>query len=424
MRTHNSLPPPSPTKLQVYPAQAESQEGSTTTAAYPWFIAGVGAWFAAIGMQSVIFSWLVVGVLRAKAEWVGIAQSASMIPLILFTLLAGAVADRRDRRVLLVGLHLLATLLSAGLVFVVASGWLSLPLLIAYALAMGTVQAFVMPARDSFLSEVAGSNMMRAVTGMMMAQWGTQIVGTLTAGTARWIGTVPTLCLHGLTLLTGALILSKLPPAPPHGGVPQTNLRLLDVGEGVNEVIHSPMLLPVLLLGIAVGAFFIGPFMVVFPILIRDYYGGDVAQLALLSTAFPVGTILGSLAILWHGDIRRKGAAQLIALIAGSGCLAIVSFGLPFWGTLVMICAWGISAAIFGNTGRTIFQERARPSHRARVLSVHTLGFMGSAGLVGAPLSGVLVEHFGPLATCAVSSGAMVVVAALAFLFTGIAQVE
>jgi MFS family permease len=289
---------------------------------------------------------------------------------------------------------------------------------------MGTVQAFVMPARDSLLSEVAGPNMMRAVTGMMLAQWGTQIVGTLLAGTARWIGTVPTLCLHGSTLLTGALILRKLPPAPPHGGTPQTNLRLADVAEGVNEVVHSPTLLPVLLLGIAVGAFFIGPFMVVFPLLIRDYYGGDVAQLAMLSTAFPVGTILGSLAILWRGDIRRKGAAQLISLVAGSGCLGIVALGLPFWGTLVMICAWGISAAIFGNTGRTIFQERARPSHRARVLSVHTLGFMGSAGLVGAPLSGVLIEHIGPLATCAASSGAMVIVAALAFLFTGIAQVE
>ncbi len=410
--------------FRAYPDQAKPKERDTVAVAYSWFIAGVGSWFAAMGMQGVIFSWLVVGVLQAKAEWVGIAQSASMIPLILFTLVAGVVADRRDRRTLLISLYLLASLLSGGLVAIVASGWLSLATLIAYALVMGTVQAFVMPARDSFLSEVAGPNMMRAVTGMMLAQWGLQIVGTLLAGTARWVGTVPTLCVHGLTLLIGALMLSKLPPAPPHGGVPQTNLRLVDVVAGVNEVVHSSTLLPIFLLGIAVGGFFIGPFMVVFPILVRDYYGGDVAQLAMLSTAFPVGTILGSLALLWYGDIRRKGVAQLISLIVGSGCLAIVSFGLPFWGTLVMICAWGITAAVFGNSGRTLFQERARPSHRARVLSVHTLGFMGSAGLVGAPLSGVLVEHFGPLATCAVSSGAMVVIAALAFLFTEIAQVE
>jgi predicted MFS family arabinose efflux permease len=58
------------------------------------------------------------------------------------------------------------------------------------------------------------------------------------------------------------------------------------------------------------------------------------------------------------------------------------------------------------------------------VLSVYMLGFMGAAGLIGAPLSGVLVEHVGPLATCAVASGAMVVVAAFAFLFTGVARME
>jgi hypothetical protein len=194
--------------------------------------------------------------------------------------------------------------------------------------------------------------------------------------------------------------------------------------QGVREVVRSPMLLPVLLLATAVGVLFIGPFMVVSPILVRDYYGGDVAQLAMLSTAFPLGTILGSVAILWRGRIRRKGAAQLISLVAGSGCLGMVSLGLPFWGTLAAICAWGMGSAVFANAGRTVFQEQARPSHRARVLSVYMLGFMGTAGLIGAPLSGVLVEHVGPLATCAVASGAMVVVAAFAFLFTGVAQME
>src|SRR5262249_11963658 len=116
--------------------------------------------------------------------------------------------------------------------------------------------------------------------------------------------------------------------------------------------------------------------------------------------------------------------AQLLALVAGAGFLGIVSLGLPFWGALAAVCGQGMGSAIFTNAGRTVFQEQAPPSHRARVLSVYMFGFMGAAGLIGAPLSGILVERVGPLATCAVAGGTMIVVVACAFLFTNIARVE
>lgn len=400
------------------------QEHPRGADSYQWFIAGVATWFTAMGMQNVLFSWLVVGELHAKAEWVGIAQSTTMLPSVLLILVGGAIADRHDRRLLLIGLHLLAAFLSAGLVALVASAKLTLPLLLAYAVAAGSVQAFVMPARDALLSEVAGPNLMRAVTGLTLVQWGTQAVGALMAGAARWVGTVPALCVHCLIVLCGVIPLRKLSPAPTVNGTARRQLRLTEIVEGVREVIHSPVLLPVFLLVTAVGILFIGPFMVVFPILVRDYYGGDIGQLALLNMMFPVGTILGSAGLLWYGRIRRKGAAQLGALVFGSCCLGVIAAGLPFWGTLAAGCAWGLGAAVFTNTGRTIFQEQAPPSHRARVLSVYMFGFMGASGLIGAPLSGVLVAHIGPLATCAVASGVMLTVLACTFLFTNVSRME
>src|SRR5215475_10858303 len=314
--------PPSlnPRQLQGAPEHAPPPERDRGVASYGWFIAGVSSWFTAVGMQSVLFSWLVVGELHAEAKWVGIAQSAMMLPALLLILLGGAVADQHDRRSLLIILHLIATLFSASLVTVVVSGKLSLSILLIYALGMGSVQAFVMPARDALLSEVAGPNLMRAVTGLTLTQWGTQALGALIAGAARWMGTVPALCLYAILLFSGVPPLSKLSPTQSHGGT-RGHLRFTDVIAGVQEVMLSPSLPPVFLLVSAVGVLFIGPFMVVFPILVRDYYGGDVAQLALLSMAFPVGTILGSLVLLWRGRLRRKGAGQLIALLTGAGCL-------------------------------------------------------------------------------------------------------
>jgi MFS family permease len=406
-------------------AASETAGSPDPRSAYPWYIGGIGTWFAAFGMQGVIFSWLVVGELRAEARWVGVAQSASMLPNVLLILLGGAVADRVDRRRLLIGLHIGAALLSAVLLGVVWSGQLSLPFLIVFALGMGTVTAFVLPARDSLLSEVvADRDMLRAVTGMTLTQWSAQALGALAAGSARWIGILPAIALQGGALLAGAPTLRRLPPAPPRGGAPERDLNARDLAVGVREVWHSPDLLPLVLLVAAVGVLFIGPFMVVFPLLIRDFYGGDELLFGLVQAVFPIGTIIGSLALLLVGGIRRKGMAQLLSLLCGSLCLGVISLGLPFFATLVAIALWGVGASVFMNAGRTVFQERATESNRARVLSVYSLGFMGSAGLVGAPLAGALVELVGPLRTCLIDAAAMLVVVALATLFTKASRIQ
>ncbi len=413
---------PTPNSQRTSQTDPASNKTPPASAAYFWFLAGTGSWFAAIGMQGVLFSWLVVGVLNAEAKWVGIAQSAMMIPAILLALPGGAIADRYDQRRILMVLHLIASCISVSLVLLVANNQLSMPLLLAYAIGIGTVQAFVMPARDALLSQVASADMLRSVVGMTMTQWGMQVLGSLVAGTARWIGTVSALGLHTLTLLAGIPLLQKLSVSAkprPHG-----SLRWADVVEGVWEVKRSPALSATLLLSVAVGVFFIGPFLVVLPLLVRDVYGGGVGHLALLNMTFPLGTILGSITILWRGGLRHKGKAQLTSLLFGAGFLCTVSFGLPFWGTLLAVGAWGISAAIFINAGRTVYQEQASAANRARVLSVYTIGFMGAAGLFGAPLSGVLVDSVGPLMTCIVASGAMIVVVAYSFVCTAITQVE
>ncbi len=417
--------PASPTDAVAVPSRIDYKSESSATqfpTPYFWFLAGTGTWFMAMGMQGVLFSWLVVGVLRAEAQWVGITQSTMMLPSVVLTLLGGAIADRYDNRLLLVILHVSAGLLSFGLLTIVATGHLSMASLLIYAACMGTVQAFVMPARDAQLSQVAGRNMLRSVTGMTMTQWSMQVLGSLAAASARWFGTIPTLGVQSLMLFAGVWPSRRMPQSRDRSSSPP--LRLSDVTEGVREVIRSSTLLPTLLLAITVGVFFIGPFVVVLPLLVRDFYNGGVDQLALLNMAFPIGTIIGSLAILWFGGIRRRGRAQVVALLLGAACLFLLSRGLPFGAALVAVTGWGITAAVFINAGRTIYQEQASEENRARVLSVYTIGFMGAAGVLGAPLSGFLVAQIGPLDTCVFASVAMAVAVGCVFSFTTIRQVR
>lgn len=93
-------------------------------------------------MQQVLFSWLVIGELRASAEWTGAAQMFQSLPALLFLLVGGATADRRDRRRVLMVLHVAAALAAGAMGFVVAAGALGMGVLVIYGLSWGTTQAF------------------------------------------------------------------------------------------------------------------------------------------------------------------------------------------------------------------------------------------------------------------------------------------
>lgn len=380
---------------------------------YRWFAGGVASWFGAWGMQQVMFSWLVVGELRASPEWVGIAQTSTMLPAIALLLVGGAAADRLDARRLLAGLHLAAALPVALLAVAVGAGALSIGGLIAYGVAMGVVMAFSNPARDSLLSRVAGEDVMRAVTGATIVQFGAQGLGTLLAGAARWIGSPPTLLLQALVIGLGALATRRLPPTPVEARAHGAS-AVREVTEGLRFVLGTPGLRVVLVCLCGVGLLFMGPFLVVFPLVVRDVYGGDVDRLSVVLMLFPLGTIMGSGVILLRGGIRRKGRALLAALACGAVALATAGQGLPYAGFLAATLAWGLAGSVFMNCSRTLFQQAAPPERRARVLSVNQLGFMATAPL-GSLLAGFVSGLVGPLPTLVLfGTGMLLLVAVVA----------
>jgi MFS family permease len=346
-----------------------------------------------------------------------------MIPATLLILLGGAVADRRDRRRLLMQLHGVAAALAVALAAAVAVGALSYPLLIGYALCMGGIQAFLAPARDAMLSEAAGGDLGHAVAKLSTTQWGSQALGALSGILARFVGVPAMFACQALVLALGVPAWGRCAASSPQA-IPVSRLSLHDLVSGAGEVWRSPVLLSSLVLVAAVGVLFIGPFMVVFPLMVRDVYGGGVGEIALVSTAFPVGTIFGSAWVMVRGGVRRKGRAQLVSLASGSLVLLVISQGLPFWGMLFAVCCWGVVAAIFMIAGRTLFQQHASDENRARVLATYTLGFMGAAGFFGAPISGLLVRQLGSEFALGVISGCMLLVVATMALTSGIVNVD
>jgi MFS family permease len=172
----------------------------------------------------------------------------------------------------------------------------------------------------------------------------------------------------------------------------------------------------------AVGVLFIGTFSVVLPLMIRDFYGGGVDQLAIAFTLFPLGTISGSL-VLRRIGLRRKGRAMLIALFSAALLQACLGSGLPFWAFVIATFAWGLSGAVFINSSRTIFQEHAPPAFRGRVLAAYQLGFMGG-GPIGAFASGFAISIVGLGGTFWIGASMMGLLVLGMSLFSQVPQIE
>ena len=422
MMTRNNSGHGPPASSPAVASDSSHAERAGTEAGFVSFSLGLGSWFGAWGMQQVLFSWIVVGELAAEATWVGVAQASAMIPGTFLLLAGGAVADRLEPRRILVVLHTLAAVAVLLLAWASWMGRVSLGELIGYGLAIGTIQAFSMPARDALLSRVAGQNLLHAVTTMTAVQFGAQAAGALVAGFAQLTGSAPMLAFQSLIFLVGAFFQRRIPGPESRGSAEAERLRPHDLLEGLRVVAHEERLWAPGLLVVAVGIFFIGPYIVVFPLLVRDYYGLGVDALSLVMMLFPLGTILGSLVLRARG-VARKGRAALLALVCGATMQCVIGLAVPYWSFVALTLIWGLGGAVFINCSRTLFQENAPPKLRGSVLAVYQLGFMGGAP-IGAFFSGLAVGWLGLHGTLLAGAGLMTSLILVMVMQTGTSRMH
>lgn len=377
--------------------------------AFPIYLAGLGSWFVPLGIQMVLFPWLVAVVLRMDAFAVGVAQTAIMLPSLLFLPLGGLVADRGNPRRLLIRYHLLYALPPLALLVVLSMGGLSYPLLIAYGLITGSIGAFAVPTRDALLPSVAGGNLPRAVALATALQFFGQLIGIACASQADRFGALPLLGLHAALVALGTLAVLKLPDPPAHPPRQQAGFWR-SIAEGVSAAAKNDQIWPVLLINFGVGVFYVGPFMAVLPIAVRDHYHGGSAELSTMNLAFWAATIVAAMA--FAGFARRltlRGRLITLAVSMGGAVLVALSTLPPFSVFVALIFVWGIGAGITMTQSRTVLQIVAPASHRARLMSLFQLG-LGGGGPIGAFITGTICAIWGIQAALMLPAGAMLLV--------------
>ena len=328
-----------------------------------WYIVGQASWFASMGFQFVLFPFLVTTILHESPARVGIAQMSLMVPSLALMLIGGVTADRIDARRILLTAHMLAALPPFALAVIYSLDALTFSTMIVYGLAMGTLGAFAMPARDSALTRFAGTDMQRAVSMAMAAQFSSQLIGMIfIAGLSR-LGVDLGLLLFGQAaiILAGAWAAFRLMPLAPHRDQTNGGKAHLELLDGLRAARASESVLLVVGLMFCVGLFYVGTFMVLLPLIVRDVYQGSASDFALVNIAFWGGTIAATFSILRFGHVQRRGRAMIISLSSGLVVLGLFSLTMPFWVLNLLCFIWGIGAGTTMTMSRTIVQLAPRP---------------------------------------------------------------
>ncbi len=343
---------------------------------------------------------------------VGVAQSAFLLPATLFMLLGGTMSDHLGARrvaVIAQSIAVVPPLMLAGILFF---NKLNLPLMIVYAASIGTLQAFITPARDAILNSVARGDIQRTVVKFTLVQFLTQMVGFAFAGTAQRIGGVPILIVQALIIALGAWSLSRVPQLqrdlrPDKQFVPKQVANSIVVG--CRAVLKNPAMRAVALQNMFVGICFMGSYAVTVPLLIRDIYQGSSFDIALINLVNSTGLVVTITLLLLTKGIRRAGRALLIAHGLGAVFLGIAGIGFAFPVFAALLFIWGTCGGIAISMARSVMLENAPEDLRGRVMGFYAFSFMGS-GPIGALLWGFTAGIVGPKIALVLAGALMFIV--------------
>lgn len=387
------------------------------------YLAGNFGLTFANGIQNVILGWLVAHALHESGARVGTVMAVLMLPNMLLSLFGGFVAERIDPRRVLPALHLVGALCVAALAIAFASGRLGYPGILGYAVAMGALGAFIAPARDAMMVRVAGGALPRVVPLVMSATYLGQLCGALVAGLTERVGAQVELGLQAAMLGGAALCFALVRPPVPHGGRLESRNPLREIAGAWRETLESPRLRAGLWMMLVMGLTLGGTYVPLITMITRDVYAGGSAELSFGLAAMMLGTTSGSIALALRGGIRRQGRGLLVGLFGAGMAVGALAFEPPFAGALALAYVWGLFGAVGMIMTRTISQENAPETHRARILSLFHLALTGTAP-IGSLAVGFTIDALGASTAALLPALGLIAAVAVAGLRSELPKIE
>jgi MFS family permease len=365
--------------------------GALTHRNFRLFFLGQGISLIGTWMQSVALGWLVLE-LTNSAFAVGLNQALRSFGVLLFTLYAGTVVDRVDKRRLIMGTQVLQMLEALALAVLVWTKHVAPWQVMALALGFGIVNAFDIPARQAFIAELVGKDdLMNAIALNSSMFNAARIVGPAVAGVligAAGIGACFFLNGVSYVAVVAGLGAMRLPPvtARPAAASGWAGFRV-----GVGFIRSDPRVLALVVL---VAAFSVlgFPFLVLMPVVARDVLHTDARGYGVLMAAVGMGAMLGALGLALAGRRVPKGRALLAGGGAFAALLILLAAARSFSVAAALLALVGCAMIVTTALSNTMLQTIVPDELRGRVMAFYAFVFVGMAPL-GAFLAGLLAER-------------------------------
>jgi predicted MFS family arabinose efflux permease len=375
-----------------------------------WFGActsSIGTW-----MQKLAQSWLVLQ-LSNRPFLLGLDTFLGEIPIFLFSLVGGVIADRVDRRKLLVGSQLVQMSCAFFLAFLFATGLVRVWHILALSFTVGLAQAFGGPAYQALIPTLVAQKDLPNAIALNSIQFNlARVIGPVLGGIALTkLGASWCFSLNGISFVAVIISLLLLPVRR----FPAAGVTMLDsMKQGIAFIRARAGMQPLIFL-----AFFMTmlgvPLIVYLPVVARDvFHGGPNAYTILLSIS-GAGAVVGALAVAALGHVERRGLMALQILIT-LGVL-ITCFGLSRNLTLSCVLLFLGGAALVASfaTVTSLVQLIAPDEMRGRVMSVYNVAFRGGMP-IGSFIAGPFVETLSAPVVLA-TNGVLLVALGVFFLF-------
>lgn len=343
-------------------------------------------------LQQVAQGWLVLK-LTNSALLLGIVGAISSLPILFFSLWAGLIADRFNKRSILVITQTGAMTLAFALAILTHLNIVTVYHVIIIGFLLGVVNAFDAPTRQSFVVEMVGrEDLMNAITLNSAMFNGARIVGPAIAGVViAVIGLAGAFFLNALSFIAviAGLMLMRIDRVIPK----VRNSVKEELKEGLRFVRGHQLVRSLLTLAGFVSVFATA-YMVLMPKFARDTMGLGPKGMGFLMSAVGVGALCGAFFLSSLGDFRGKGRLLLAGNITFSVMLVLFSFSrsMPLSIGLLFFAGWGMMTNMA--LTNTLIQTSAPDAIRGRVMSVYTLMFMGMTP-VGSFQAGVVAHWLG-----------------------------
>lgn len=370
-------------------------------------ISMVGTW-----MQRIAQSWLVLE-LTGSGTALGIVVALQTLPILILGPYGGVIADRMDKRRLMIGLQSMMGVLALVLGTLTITGEVRLWHVYVLALLLGFNNCFENPARQAFVLEMVGPKDLRnAVSLNSVLVNCARAVGPAVAGIIIATGGLG-LCflLNAVSFVAVVISLTTLDVSALNRSVPTVRSRG-QLREGFSYVRRTPTLaIPLLMMGL-IGCLAY-EFQVVLPVLADRTFHGGAQTYGFMMGAMGIGAVVGGL------YVAAKGTTGLRPLVGSTGVFGVVILGaavapnLPL--ELVAMTLVGAASVSVLSKGNSTLQLEAAPHMRGRVMALWVVASLGSTP-IGGPVVGAVSEHFGGRAGLMLGAAACLVAAAMGAL--------